>query len=152
MGIFILFYVYAHTGFKLKTEGSSCQRYKMALFHYKKSIKGTSDLTNPYVHSIFVLLLTKQIFETNHWGQRLKARHSFGLELSLLHMWMPDCSLPIWNMFLNLLMMVVKSGVPAQMMASTNRIMILRISIWLRKINSPWSNCDGLAPSLQVLL
>ena len=99
MGIFILFYVYAHTGFKLKTEGSSCQRYKMALFHYKKSIKGMSDLTNPYVHSMFVLLLTKQFFETNHWGQCLKARHSFGLELSRLHMWMPECSLPIWNMF-----------------------------------------------------
>ena len=22
------------------------------------------------------------------------------------------------------------------------------ISVWLQKVNSPWSNCDGLAPSL----
>ena len=28
-------------------EGSVCQRYKMALFDYRKSVKGTSDLINP---------------------------------------------------------------------------------------------------------
>ena len=37
----------------------------MALFPYKKLQKGTSDMSNPYVHSTFTLLLIKQIFEKN---------------------------------------------------------------------------------------
>ena len=42
-------------------------------------------MSNPYVHSIFKLLLIKQIFgKKNHQGQRLKAGCSFGLELSLI--------------------------------------------------------------------
>ena len=49
---------------------------------------GAFDMSNPNVHSIFIyiLLLIKQFFEEkkkNHQGQHLKARHSFGLELSL---------------------------------------------------------------------
>ena len=39
---------------------------------------------NSYVHSIFKLLLIKQVFEKlSHWGQRPKAGCKFGLELPL---------------------------------------------------------------------
>ena len=42
-------------------------------------------MSNTYVHSKFLLLLIKQIFEkTNHWGQHLKAGSRFCLELPLL--------------------------------------------------------------------
>ena len=54
---------------------------------------------------------------------------------------------PTWKIFLNLLILLVKCGFPAQMMSSTNRI--TTISVWLRKVNSPWSNCDCTAPSFQ---
>ena len=38
---------------------------KRALFHNKKVKKGTPNLTSPYVHSRFTLVLIKQIFEKN---------------------------------------------------------------------------------------
>lgn len=38
-------------------ESIARQRYKRELFRYKKSIKGTSDLNDPYVHSKFSLVL-----------------------------------------------------------------------------------------------
>ena len=33
--------------------------YSISPFYYKKSINGTSDLSNPYVHNTFTLLLIK---------------------------------------------------------------------------------------------
>ena len=53
------------SGVILEIEGSVRQRYKRALFPYKKLYKGASDLSNPYVHSTFALLLMKQIFESH---------------------------------------------------------------------------------------
>ena len=53
------------SGVILEYEGSICQRHKRALFPYKKLQKGNSNLSNPYVRSIFTLLLIKQIFEKN---------------------------------------------------------------------------------------
>ena len=47
----------------LEIEGSIWQRYKRALFPYEKLQKGTSDLSNPYVQSVFTLFLIKQIFQ-----------------------------------------------------------------------------------------
>ena len=44
-------------------EGNVQQRYKRALFHYKKQSKGTSHFSNPYVHSIFTLLSITQILK-----------------------------------------------------------------------------------------
>ena len=38
---------------------------KRALFHYKKVKKGTPNLTSLCVHSIFTIVLIKQIFEKN---------------------------------------------------------------------------------------
>ena len=54
--------------FILEIERSVKQRYKRPLFFKKKPIKGTSDLSNPYVHVIFTLLLVKLISKkkTNH--------------------------------------------------------------------------------------
>ena len=49
----------------LEIERSVKQRYKRPLFLKKKSIKGTSDLSNPYVHVIFTLLLVKLISKKN---------------------------------------------------------------------------------------
>ena len=73
------------TGVILEIEGSIHQRYIRALFHCKKSIKHASDLSNPYVHSIFSLHLTKQIFEKNHGQLHLEAEQNFGLELTLIN-------------------------------------------------------------------
>ena len=38
---------------------------KRALFHCKKVKKGTPNLTSPYVHSLFTVVLIKQICEKN---------------------------------------------------------------------------------------
>lgn len=53
------------TGVILETEGNIHQRYIGVLFHYKKSIKHTSDLSNHHVHSKFSLHLIR-FFEKNH--------------------------------------------------------------------------------------
>ena len=53
------------SGVILETEGGIWGRYKKALFPYKKLWKGTSDLSNPYVHGTFKLLLIKQFFQKN---------------------------------------------------------------------------------------
>ena len=45
----------------LEIKGNIHPRYKRALFTI--NYKGTSDLTSPYVHCIFSLILIKQIFE-----------------------------------------------------------------------------------------
>ena len=55
------------TGVISEIESSVQQKYKKKLFPYKKLSKGTFDLSNPNVHSIFTLPLIKQIFgEKNH--------------------------------------------------------------------------------------
>ena len=48
--------------------------------------EGTADLTYPYVHSIYTLLLIKHIFGKKICleGQRLKVGRSFGLESPLV--------------------------------------------------------------------
>ena len=53
------------TGVILETEGSVWKIQKRALFHYKKIKKGTPNLTSPYDHSLFTIVLIKQIFEKN---------------------------------------------------------------------------------------
>ena len=52
-------------GVVLETEGSTWKIQKRALFHYKEVKKGTPKLTFPYVHSLFTIVLIKQIFEKN---------------------------------------------------------------------------------------
>ena len=53
------------SGVILETEDSVRQMYKRALFlNYKKLIKKTPD-EQIYVHSIFSLLLIRQVFEKN---------------------------------------------------------------------------------------
>ena len=49
----------------LETEGSVRKIQKRALLHYKKVKKGTPDLASPYLHSLFKIVLIKQIFEKN---------------------------------------------------------------------------------------
>ena len=52
-------------GVILETEDSVRKIQKGALFHYKKVKKGTPNLTSPYVHSFFTLVLIRQFFEKN---------------------------------------------------------------------------------------
>ena len=47
------------TGIILETEGSVRKIQKRALVHYKKIKKGTPNLTSPYVHSLFTIVLIK---------------------------------------------------------------------------------------------
>ena len=54
-----------HAGVILETEGSVQKIQKRALFHYKKIKKGTPNLKSPYDHSLFTIVLIKQIFEKN---------------------------------------------------------------------------------------
>ena len=53
------------TGIILETVGGVQKIQKRALFHYKKVKKGTTNLTSPYIHSLFTTVLIKQIFEKN---------------------------------------------------------------------------------------
>ena len=53
------------SGVILETEGSVRKIQKRALFQYKKVKKGTPNLTSPYIHSVFTIVLIKQIFEKN---------------------------------------------------------------------------------------
>ena len=69
------------TGIILETEGSVQKILKRALFHYKKVKKCTPNLTSPYVHILFTIVLIKQIFEKiSHQRQRLGVRLSFSLK------------------------------------------------------------------------
>ena len=52
-------------GVILETEGSVRKIQKRALFHYKTVKKGTPNLTSPFVHGLFTIVLMKQIFEKN---------------------------------------------------------------------------------------
>ena len=54
------------TGVILESEGSVQKIQKRALFQYKKVKKGTPNLTSRYVHSIFTIVLIKQIVEKNN--------------------------------------------------------------------------------------
>ena len=53
------------SGIVLETEGSIRKIQKRALFHYSKVKNDTPNLTSPYVHSFFTIVLIKQIFEKN---------------------------------------------------------------------------------------
>ena len=66
----------------LETEGSIQKIQKRVLFHYKKVKKGTPNLTSSYIHSLFTIVLMKQIFEkkTSHWRQFLEVGLSFSLK------------------------------------------------------------------------
>ena len=44
----------------LETEGSIQEIQKRALFHHKKVKKDTANLTSPYVHSLFTIVVIKQ--------------------------------------------------------------------------------------------
>ena len=67
-------------GIILETEGSIQKTQKRALFHYKTVKKGTPNLTYPYIHDLFTIVLIKQISEKkNHQGQHPE----IGLSLSL---------------------------------------------------------------------
>ena len=52
-------------GIILETEGSIQKIQKRALFHYKTVKKGTPNLTYPYIHDFFTIVLIKQISEKN---------------------------------------------------------------------------------------
>ena len=55
---------------------------KRVLFHYKNVKKGTLNLTSPYVHSLFTIVLIKRIFEKkSHWGQLLEVGLGFRLKI-----------------------------------------------------------------------
>ena len=54
------------TGVISETEGSIQKIQKGAILHYRKVKKGTPNLTSPYVHSLFTIILIKQIFEKNN--------------------------------------------------------------------------------------
>ena len=57
-------------GYILESKGSIWNIQKRALFHYKKIKKGTPNLTSPCDHSLFTIVLIKQIFEKiGHPGQ-----------------------------------------------------------------------------------
>ena len=72
------------SGVIIEIEGSVRLRYKRALFTMKNSKKDTSDLNNPYFHSIFTLLLIEQIFKiANRRRHHPKAGCSFDIELPL---------------------------------------------------------------------
>ena len=59
-------HIYTSSGIILETESSIRKIQKRALlFHYKKVKKDTPNLTSPYVHSFFTIVLIKQIFEKN---------------------------------------------------------------------------------------
>ena len=49
------------SGVIVETEGSIWKMQKKALFHYKKSKKGTPNLTFPCVHSLFTIFLIKPV-------------------------------------------------------------------------------------------
>ena len=51
------------SGVILETEGSIWKIQRRTLFHYKTVKKGTLNLTSPYVYGLFIIALTKQIFE-----------------------------------------------------------------------------------------
>ena len=69
------------SGVILETEGSIWKIQKRTLFHYSKVKKGTPNLTSPYVHSLFTIVLKKQIFEKiSHRGQRPEVELSFSLK------------------------------------------------------------------------
>ena len=63
-------------GVILEIEGSIRQRYEMVFFPIK-IIKCTSNLSNLYVHSIFTLLLIKQIFEKKSFSAATKSWMQF---------------------------------------------------------------------------
>ena len=54
---------YELTGVILETEGSVRKIQKKGTFSLQKVKKGTPDLTSPYVHDLFTVVLIKQIFE-----------------------------------------------------------------------------------------
>ena len=69
------------TGVILQTEGGIWKTEKRALFHYKKVQKGTPNLNPPHVHSLFTIVLIKQVFEKiSHQGQHPEVRLSFSLK------------------------------------------------------------------------
>ena len=62
--IFALCYAHKHPGVIVETEGSIRKMQKRALFHYQKVKKGTTNLTSPYVHSLFTIRS-----QTPNWTQ-----------------------------------------------------------------------------------
>ena len=61
----------------------------MASFPYKKLLKYTFNLSNPYVHSMYTLLLIKEIFEKNKSLRAAsKCQMNFWLRIT------PDDSVP----------------------------------------------------------
>ena len=62
---FCRYSVHIRTEIILETEGSIRKIQQRALFQYKTVKKGTPNLTFPYDHSLFTIVLVKQIFEKN---------------------------------------------------------------------------------------
>ena len=69
-------------GVILETDGSIQKIQKRALFHCKKKVKkGTSNLTSPYVHNFFTIVLIKQIKKKkSNQGQHPEVGLSFRLK------------------------------------------------------------------------
>ena len=53
------------TGVILENEGNIWKIQKRPLFYYKTVKKGTPNLTSPYNHGLFTIVLIKQISEKN---------------------------------------------------------------------------------------
>ena len=70
------------SGFILETEGSVRKIQKRTLFYLEIVKKGTPNLTSSCVHSLFTIVLIKQIFEKkiSHRGQRPEVGLSFSLK------------------------------------------------------------------------
>ena len=67
-----------------RMQGQHLEYTKRALFHYKKIKKGTPNLTSPYDHSLFTIVLIKQIFEKiGHPGQHPEVGLSSSLKKTL---------------------------------------------------------------------
>ena len=53
------------SGVILETVGSVRKIQKKGTFSLQKVKKGTANLTSPYVHGLFTVVLIKQVFEKN---------------------------------------------------------------------------------------
>ena len=57
--------IFGESGIILETAGRVWKIQKRALFSLQKIKKGTPNLISPYGHSLFMIVLIKQIFEKN---------------------------------------------------------------------------------------
>ena len=71
------------SGVILETVGSIWKVQKRALFQYKTVKKGTPNLTSPYIHGLFTIVLIKQLSEKNKSSRTTSGNQEIRLSLSL---------------------------------------------------------------------